>query len=106
VLNAPCVPRQWIDDLAAGLPPVESHYCPDVWREWVKGRVYDALAAPSTAIIRNAAEQMPPDQLGRAMLAAIHAHFQYCPTEFEKCAVDIWPLIALATGGVTRTWQA
>ena len=103
VLNAPEVPRQWIDDLAAGLPPVESHHCPDTWREWVNGRVYDVLAAPSTAIIRNAAEQTPRDQLGRAMLAAIHAHFQDRPTDFEKCAVDIWRLIAPATGTVDVT---
>ena len=103
VLNAPYVPRQWIDDLAAGLPPVESHHCPDTWREWVNGRVYDVLAAPSTAIIRNAAQQTPSDQLGRAMLAAIHAHFQDRPTDFEKCAVDIWRLIAPATGTVDVT---
>lgn len=37
------------------------------------------------------------------MLAAIHAHFQDRPTDFEKCAVDIWRLIAPATGTVDVT---
>jgi hypothetical protein len=69
----------------------------------VKGRVYDALTAPSTAVIRTATERVPADQLGRAMLATIYARFSDRPTHFEKCAVDIWRLIAPATGTVDVT---
>ena len=103
VLNVAEVTRQWIDDLVAGIPPVESHACPSAWREWVNGRVYDVLLAPSTAVIRSAAEQTPNDQLGREILGCIHAHFKERPTDFEKCAVDIWRLIAPATGTVDVT---
>lgn len=103
VLDAPNVSRQWINDLCAGVPPAESHHCPLAWREWAHGRVYNALTAPSTAIIRNPTEQAPGDQLGRDILAAIHSHFQNNPSEFEKCAVDIWRLIAPSTGAVDVT---
>jgi hypothetical protein len=103
VLNAPCVPRPWIADLAAGVPPIESERCPVTWSEWVKGRAYDVLTAPSTAVIRKAAEQTPSDQPGQAILTAIHAHFQDRPADFEKCAVAIWRLIAPATGTVDVT---
>jgi hypothetical protein len=66
-------------------------------------QAFTALIAPSTAIIRKPAEQVPNDQPGRAMLAAIHAYFQDRPTDFEKCAVDLWRLIAPATGTVDVT---
>lgn len=103
VLNAPCVSRAWIRDFASGVLPMQSAHCPSSWREWVNGRVYTALKAPSTAIIRNSAEQVPAEQSGRDMLAAIHDYFRDRPTDFEKCAVAIWRLIAPATGAVDVT---
>jgi len=69
----------------------------------VTGRVYTMLTAPSTTIIRKPAEQVPTDQAGQAMLAAIHAHFHERPTDFEKCAVEILRLIAPSTGAVDVT---
>lgn len=103
VLDVPVVERLWIADLTAGVPPTESEHCPDAWHEWVKGKVYTTLVAPSTAIVRKPAEQTPNDQDGRDILAAIHAYFEDCPTAFELCAVDIWRFIAPATGAVDVT---
>lgn len=103
VLNSPVVARAWIEDLAAGAVSTESYHCPAAWREWVNGRAYDVLTAPSTTIVRRPAEQSPIDQSGRAMIAAIRAHFQDRPTDFERCAVDIWRLIAPGTGAVDVT---
>ncbi|MGO9158266.1 restriction endonuclease [Mycobacterium sp.] len=104
VLNVDSVPRVWINLLVNGVRPAEATGCPPAWREWVAGRSYDVLAAPSTAIIRNKCDQLPADLAGRAILQAIRNHFQARPNEFEKCAVAIWRLIARATGAcdVTR----
>lgn len=104
VLDVESVPRVWINSVVNGVPPIEATGCPPAWREWVDGRSYDVLAAPSTTIIRTKSDQLPADSVGRAILQAIHRHFQARPNEFEKCAVAIWRLIAPATGAcdVTR----
>jgi hypothetical protein len=104
VLDVDAVPRVWINSLVNGVPPVEATGCPPAWREWVDGRSYEVLAAPSTTIIRTKSDQLPADLVGRAILQAVHSHFQARPNEFEKCAVAIWRLIAPATGAcdVTR----
>ncbi|QLY34388.1 restriction endonuclease [Nocardia huaxiensis] len=98
VLNTGKVERAWIDDLANGVPPVKSVHCPESWKAWVKSCSYDTLTAAPTTVIRSKAEQFPADKAGQAILAAIHAHFDGRPHDFEKCAVEIWRMIAPATG--------
>ncbi|MBF6174436.1 restriction endonuclease [Nocardia blacklockiae] len=104
VLNTGKIERAWIDDLAAGISPVKSAHCPESWRAWVKSRSYDSLTAAPTTIIRSKADQLPASKADQAILGAIHAHFDARPHDFEKCAVDIWRMIAPATGicDVTR----
>ncbi|MEC3954575.1 restriction endonuclease [Nocardia sp. CDC153] len=97
VLNTGRVDRAWIDDLTRGCPPGDSSYCPPSWRDWVRNRRYDALTAPSTAIIRSKADQLPDNKADLEILHAIHAHFDGRPHDFEECAVAIWRMIAPAT---------
>ncbi|MEV0331877.1 restriction endonuclease [Nocardia sp. NPDC050717] len=97
VLDVGKVERAWINDLAAGMPSVESPHCPPAWQSWVQSRSYETLRAPSTTIIRSKADQLPSDTTGQKVLAAIHQHFDGRPHDFEKCAVEIWRMIAPAT---------
>lgn len=104
VLRTGDVARTWIEAVAAGEIPKLASDCPSAWREWVEGRAYDVLLAPSTTIVRSKVAQLPSDENGRAILQTIHNHFRERPHEFEKCAVAIWRLIAPATStcDVTR----
>lgn len=64
----------------------------------MQGRAYTPLVAPSIAVVRTKAQQMPTDTAGHDMLAAIHRHFAGRSTDFESCAVALWRLIAPWTG--------
>ncbi|PBC39194.1 restriction endonuclease [Rhodococcus sp. ACS1] len=103
VLDAATIPRSWINDLVQGADTTSGD-CPEAWRDWVEGRAYKVLAAPSTTVVRKKSEQLPSDPAGIAMLRTIHQFFEGRPHAFEECAVAIWRLIAPATGrcDVTR----
>lgn len=104
MLRTASVPRTWIDSVSAGEVPTLAPGCPPPWREWLEGRAYDVLSAPSTTIVRSKLAQLPQDDNGRAILRTIHQHFKARPHDFEKCAVAIWRLTAPATSmcDVTR----
>lgn len=97
VLDVATVPRQWLSAILAD-QSVTSSACPPAWRDWVQGRAYTPLVAPSTAVVRTKAQQMPTDMTGHDILAAIHRHFDGRSTDFESCAVALWRLIAPSTG--------
>ncbi|MEV8630657.1 restriction endonuclease [Streptosporangium sp. NPDC051023] len=101
VLDVSKIPRLWIADLVTG-DPLGSN-CPAPWREWVEARTYQTMLAPSTTTVRSKAEQQP-DVVGKRMVAAIHSYFSGRPHDFEACAVEIWRMMAPATGAcdVTR----
>ena len=103
VLDAGHIPRLWIDDVLAG-KAYESEHCPAAWRSWVDGRVYVPLEAPATTIVRAKSQQLPSDPVERAILAEVRGHFQGREHEFEPIAVELWRLVAPATGrcDVTR----
>ncbi|MCF2128492.1 restriction endonuclease [Strepomyces sp. STD 3.1] len=102
VLDQARIPRAWIRPVLAGGNPLEGE-CPEAWRAWVESRVYRPLLAPATTVIRSAAQQLPHDRVGQAMLAEIREYFRGCETDFEACAVAVWRLIAPATGTVDVT---
>ncbi|WP_206504053.1 restriction endonuclease [Streptomyces chrestomyceticus] len=102
VLDHDRVPRAWIQHLLAAGNPLEGG-CPDVWRAWVEGRVYQPLLAPMTTVIRSKAAQLPDDALGKAALEEIREYFRGREHDFEACAVAIWRLIARNTGPVDLT---
>jgi hypothetical protein len=103
VLDVPRVERQWIEDILAGNARFSPH-CPPAWASWIDGRTYTPLLAPSTTVIRSQVAQLPSDPAGKKILAAIHDTFSGRPHDFERCAVELWRLIAPATGqcDVTR----
>lgn len=72
----------------------------------MEGRVYTALVAPPTMVVRSRLQQLPEpsDKVGNGILAAIRHHFQGRETDFEECACEIWRMIAPGTGDcdVTR----
>ncbi|MGW0968743.1 restriction endonuclease [Streptomyces sp. NPDC002516] len=102
VLDQARISRTWIRHVLAGGSPLEAD-CPEVWRTWAESRVYRPLLAPATTAIRSAAEQLPDDNAGQAMLAEIREYFRGHETDFEACAVAVWRLIAPATGTVDVT---
>lgn len=101
VLNIAVVPREWIDEVREGNPLGSK--CPAVWREWVEGRSYSPLVAPSTTVIRTRQQQTPQDVRGREIIECIHGHFAGSPHAFESCAVQLWRMLAPATGQVDLT---
>jgi hypothetical protein len=97
VLDVPHIPRAWLDDVLAGRTAPSAH-CPSAWRAWLDGRKYTPLLAPSTTVIRGRAEQLPADPAGQAVLVEIRETFRGREHDFERCAVELWRLIAPATG--------
>jgi hypothetical protein len=96
VLDVPKVTRSWLDAVATGDPLGEEH--PAAWREWVEARSYRTLVAPSTTVVRSKEAQRPRNSAGLEIITAIHAHFAGRPHDFEACAVELWRMMAPATG--------
>ena len=73
-----------------------SAHCPQAWQP-LDGRKYSPLLAPSTTIVRSRAKQLPADPRGERSLprSARRSRAQH---DFERCAVELWRLIAPATG--------
>ncbi|WP_067544831.1 restriction endonuclease [Nocardia crassostreae] len=98
VLDADAVPRVWLNAVQSGQSALAALECPKVWREWVEGRAYHALVAPSTLTVREKDQQLPADPGGVKILQAIRRHFEGRETDFEHCAVAIWRMFAPSTG--------
>ncbi|MFF0341887.1 restriction endonuclease [Kribbella sp. NPDC004875] len=103
VLDVGHISRAWINDVLDG-KAYESEHCPAAWKSWVDGRVYLPLEAPTTTVVRAKEAQLPSDPVGRSMLAEIREYFQGREHDFEPIAVELWRLLAPATGrcDVTR----
>ncbi len=103
VLDVATVSRTWLTAISGGAQTT-TEGCPEPWREWVEGRVYHALVAPPTMVVRTREQQLPDDKVGMGILHAIHDHFHDKSTDFEACAVELWRMIAPGTGrcDVTR----
>jgi hypothetical protein len=101
VLDVPVVSRAWIDEVLAG--DIAGPDCPVPWRAWVEGRAYHALIAKPTSIVRSREAQTPADPVGREILSAVYTWFAARPHDFEACAVELWRMIAPATGPVEIT---
>ncbi|MEU1509195.1 restriction endonuclease [Kitasatospora sp. NPDC005748] len=102
VLDQAAITRKWIQHLIKGGDPLEGD-CPDAWRTWVETRSYLPLTAPATTVIRSQAEQLPSDPSSQEILATIREHFRGREHDFEPCAVELWRLLAPATGQVEVT---
>jgi Restriction endonuclease len=86
VLNAPSVPRAWIEELHSGNKIGAA--CPRVWVEWINTGKAMLLRAEKISRTRKADQQ-----LGRArelaIAAAVHEHFSSDPIRFEYFAADL-----------------
>ncbi|MEJ8647835.1 restriction endonuclease [Streptomyces sp. MS1.AVA.3] len=102
VLDHDRISRRWIQHVLSGGSPLEND-CPPAWRNWVEGRTYRPLLAPSTTVIRSKAGQLPEDAEGQAILELIREYFRGREHDFESCAVEIWRLIAPNTSSVDVT---
>jgi hypothetical protein len=91
VLDTPVVTRKWLDDIKARNP--QSINAPAAWREWIKDGSYRPLRAVPSLEYRSKAEQLPEDQSGRAIIAAIRSRFEHKPVQFEECAAKIIQLM-------------
>lgn len=101
VLDEPVISRGWLNEVLAG--DALGSACPAPWRTWVEARAYRPLSAPATTVTRSKATQIPPDPGGQAILATIHSYFSSDPHGFEACAVELWRMMAPATGAVDIT---
>lgn len=87
VLKTPVVSREWLTDLTQGKPL--SAHCPPEWRGWVKSRIYQALEAPRTVVVRSKAQQLPEER-DRWLIEQVHAYFSGAPDRFEHLAAELW----------------
>lgn len=107
ILDEALTPRAWIDEVldesSLGSP------CPVAWRRWVEKGVYLPLVS-ARIDTRSRSDQLPTTTGGRRIVERIHRYFSAelgDPTRFEQCAVDLWRMMAPATGevDVTRPWR-
>lgn len=87
ILDAPVVPRAWLDDVLAKNP--HTSRAPRSWIQWIRTGRPRALRGRRTVEFRRRAEQEPAEPEGKAMLSAIHALFQSRPHAFEACAGEL-----------------
>jgi len=100
VLAVSPVERRWLDAIVGGNPLL---HAPTPWAKWRRTGIADRLLAPRTITYRTREEQMPADDVGKAMLAAVHAHFVGNPHGFEACAAQLWMMLAPATEEIELT---
>ncbi|MFI5532469.1 restriction endonuclease [Kitasatospora sp. NPDC051853] len=102
VLDESRVTRAWIRHVLSGGDRMQG--APRAWADWVTDRTYRPLVAPRTTDLRSKESQLPSDKVGAAVLSTIREHFRGRESYFESCAVEIWRLMAPATGDcdVTR----
>lgn len=106
ILDEAVIPRAWIDEIVSGSGLGSS--CPNAWMTWVERGVIRPLVSERIDI-RSRSEQMPTG-VGLRMIRRIHRYFNDDlgdPVRFEQCAVDLWRMMAPATGEVdlTRPWR-
>lgn len=87
ILDAGVISRSWLDDVIS--ENINSANAPDVWRQWVASGTYRPLASERTIEYRNKLEQLPSDEPGKRLIAALYGHFAGEPTRFEPCAAAI-----------------
>ncbi|MEW6121708.1 MAG: restriction endonuclease [Pseudomonadota bacterium] len=91
VLHDQTISKGWIADALSGEPLSER--CPESWRRWVETGVYRALKAPRVIEHRTREEQLPADDFGTRVIAAIQSRFADAPVRFETCAAKIAELM-------------
>ena len=91
VLDAPSIPRAWIEDIIAGSP--HSSNAPSAWLKWVKSGRPRILLATRSLEYRTKLEQIPENPQDRSILKRIHEYFQNDFHAFERCAAALARLL-------------
>ena len=91
VLDAPSLPRAWIDDIIAGNP--HSSNAPPAWSSWVETGQRRTLVATRSIEHRTKLEQIPEKPQGRSILKGIHEYFRDDYHGFERCAAALAKLL-------------
>jgi len=108
ILNAPVIPRRWLQALRHAQHDSES--VPSAYRKWRMNAQYDALIAPPSVIHRTKAEQLPQTAQEHMCIKTIKDYFsQHIQREyaFEKCASVIVQLMDenIISCDNTRPWR-
>jgi hypothetical protein len=103
ILNEPCVPRAWVNDLRDGNPL--SSNCPAAFKKWVKKGAYVPLQAPPVVEYRNKDQQLPLKGQ-ESLVHCIYDYFKDDPYDFEHCAAELACLVDsnIASYDLTRRW--
>lgn len=104
ILDAPVVPRTWVDAVAQGK---ESDLVPSAWKSWVSTGGIKPLIAPRSILVRTKAEQLPSRAQDKALIEAIRNRFRDDPFGFEACAGALARLLLpdIARLDLTRPWR-
>jgi hypothetical protein len=100
VLDANPLPRTWLNSVVLGDPMTN---VPTAWSAWVSAGAFNALLAPPTTQHRNRAQQLPSAPGDLALLEVLWEHFKGRPTDFERCAVELFRLTAPGVQNVDVT---
>ncbi len=91
VLDAPSLPRAWIDDIIAGNP--HSANAPPAWSSWVETGQPRTLVATRSIEHRTRLEQIPENPQERSILKGIQEYFRDDFHGFERCAAALAKLL-------------
>ena len=91
VLDAPVVPRAWIEDVVAGNPHTSN--APEAWSNWIRTGRRRVLTAARSLEFRTKAEQVPANAGDHAILRSVQAYFRDDPYGFERCAAELARLL-------------
>jgi hypothetical protein len=100
VLDANPLPRTWLNSVVLGNPTTNA---PTAWSAWVSAGAFKALLAPPTTQHRNRAQQLPSASGDLSLLEVLWEHFKGRPTDFERCAVELFRLTAPGVQNVDVT---
>jgi len=92
VLDQQKISREWLNDLQEG--NIFTENCPKAWRSWVETGSYHPLKSQRPLEWRSKEDQSPKSQSDKGMLAAIYDYFRGRPTDFERCAADLWTMMS------------
>lgn len=106
ILDVPCIPRAWIQDIQTGNAATSPH-APQAWLEWLRSRKYTPLHAPRSIEVRSKTQQLPGSKEEEEIVSAIYSRYQSNPYRFERCAEKIARLMLpeIITCDLTRPWR-
>ncbi len=91
VIDAPVVPRVWIEDVVAGNPHTTN--APEAWSSWIRTGQRRMLTSTRSVEFRKREEQIPGDSGDQATLRRVYEYFKEDSYGFERCAAELAKLL-------------